>query len=204
MASPILIIGLSVFQPSATSHSFLHFLQIKSAFSMAYTTLTNPKVILSLGPNRSILGTIIRPDPTLVDRKGGPGMVAFNSLLPGAGLPLHLEQEGQEFMCNWQMDDEDDPLPRGGDSGAAERGQSSGKKRKSSSKEKSGKKAKENGEVGRRLRYDESDSRSEKIRHDENGSRKDKGKMKKHKKRRHSQDNANGYGRYGGGSPYTR
>ncbi|KAJ0103344.1 hypothetical protein Patl1_04646 [Pistacia atlantica] len=45
--------------------------EIKSAFLMAFTTLTNPKTIFSLGPNRSILGTIIRPDPVLLERKGG-------------------------------------------------------------------------------------------------------------------------------------
>lgn len=154
---------------------------------MAYTTLTNPKVILCLGPNRSILGTIIRPDPTLVERKGGAGLVAFDSLLPGAGKPLQLEHDGQEFMCNWQLDDDDDPLPRGDDSAGGGSGRSSGKKRKASFKEKSGKKGKENGEVGRR----ENGSKKERTRRDENSSRKEKGKMKKIRRRRHSQDNAN-------------
>ncbi|XP_008226638.1 PREDICTED: non-canonical poly(A) RNA polymerase PAPD5 [Prunus mume] len=167
-------------------NSFNYF-QIRSAFSMAYTTLTNPKVILCLGPNRSILGTIIRPDPMLVERKGGPGLVAFDSLLPGAGKPLQLEHDGQEFMCNWQLDDDDDPLPRGDDSAGGGSGRSSGKKRKASFKEKSGKKGKENGEVGRR----ENGSKKEKTRRDENSSRKEKGKMKKIRRRRHSQDNAN-------------
>ncbi|CAN6694373.1 unnamed protein product [Malus baccata var. baccata] len=165
-------------------NSFNYF-QIRSAFSMAYTTLTNPKVIMGLGPNRSILGTIIRPDSALVERKGGPGMVTFNSLLPGAGEPVQLEHDPQELLGNWQFNDEDDPLPRGHDSAAGDSGQSSGKKRKASFKEKSGKKGKEYWEVGKKIRYEE------------NGSRKDKGK-KKMRRRRHSQDGANSFGPYGG------
>ncbi|XP_048441675.1 terminal nucleotidyltransferase 4A [Pyrus x bretschneideri] len=177
-------------------NSFNYF-QIRSAFSMAYTTLTNPKVIMGLGPNRSILGTIIRPDSALVERKGGPGMVTFNSLLPGAGEPVQLEHDPQELLGNWQFDDGDDPLPRGHDSAAGDSGQSSGKKRKASFKENSGKKGKEYGEVGKKIRYEENGSRRERSRHEENGSRKDKGK-KKMRRRRHSQDGANSFGPYGG------
>ncbi|XP_050110715.1 uncharacterized protein LOC126589465 [Malus sylvestris] len=102
--------------------SSFNYFQIRSAFSMAYATLTNPKVIMCIGPNRSILGTIIRPDSTLVERKGGPGMVTFNSLLPGAGEPVQLEHDDQELPGNWQLDDEDDPLPRGHDSAAGDSG----------------------------------------------------------------------------------
>ncbi|KAM1857650.1 hypothetical protein ACFX13_007724 [Malus domestica] len=177
--------------------SSFNYFQIRSAFSMAYATLTNPKVIMCLGPNRSILGTIIRPDSTLVERKGGPGMVTFNSLLPGAGEPVQLEHDDQELPGNWQLDDEDDPLPRGHDSAAGDSGQSSGKKRKASFKEKSSKKGKENGEVGKKIRYEENGSSREKSGHEENGSRKDKGK-KKMRRRRHSQDSANSFGPYGG------
>ncbi|KAM2142103.1 hypothetical protein ACFX1Q_008300 [Malus domestica] len=177
--------------------SSFNYFQIRSAFSMAYATLTNPKVIMCLGPNRSILGTIIRPDSTLVERKGGPGMVTFNSLLPGAGEPVQLEHDDQELPGNWQLDDEDDPLPRGHDSAAGDSGQSSGKKRKASFKEKSSKKGKENGEVGKKIRYEENGSRREKSGHEENGSRKDKGK-KKMRRQRHSQDIANSFGPYGG------
>ncbi|XP_059661516.1 uncharacterized protein LOC132307704 isoform X1 [Cornus florida] len=63
-----------------------NYYQVRSAFAMAFSALTNAKTILSLGPNRSILGTIIRPDPVLLERKGGiSGEVTFDKLLPGAG-----------------------------------------------------------------------------------------------------------------------
>ncbi|XP_030971982.1 terminal nucleotidyltransferase 4B-like [Quercus lobata] len=179
-------------------NSFNYF-QIRSAFAMAFTTLTNPKIIMDLGPNRSILGTIIRPDPVLLERKGGSnGDVTFNSLLPGAGEPLqHQYGEQQEILCNWQLGDEEEPLPRGNYM-AGESSRSSGKKRKASSKEKTNKKAKENGgELG-------------KVRYEENGSRKEKGVKKK--RWRHNRDSShsvvgrssNGYGHYVGGSPWSR
>lgn len=155
-------------------------LQIRSAFAMAFTTLTNPKVVLGLGPNRSILGTIIRPDPVLLERKGGSnGQVTFDSLLPGAGEPLQPQYDQQEILGNWQLDDEE-PLPRGGDSAGDFSEHSSGKKRKASTKEQSGKKkVKENGDVGS-------------SRHRENGSRKE---VVKKKRWRHNQAHANGCGR---------
>ncbi|CAN1762017.1 Terminal nucleotidyltransferase 4B [Linum perenne] len=115
-------------------NSFNYF-QVRSAFAMAYSTLTNPKTILAMGPNRSILGTIIRPDPVLLHRKGGKnGDVTFSSLLPGAGEPLMSRYDHQDTMCNWQLDDEE-ALPRG-NGFASENGSnlsSPGKKRKSSS-----------------------------------------------------------------------
>ncbi|XP_031284064.1 terminal nucleotidyltransferase 4B-like isoform X2 [Pistacia vera] len=155
-------------------NSFNYF-QIKSAFLMALTTLTNPKTIFSLGPNRSILGTIIRPDPVLLERKGGSnGEMTFNNLLPGAGEPLqtqHVDQQ-QEILCNWQSDYEEESFPRGDDSA-----QSSEKKRKASSKEKSRKKkVKESGEIER---------------HEESGSRKERSSKKK--RWRHNCENANGF-----------
>ncbi|KAJ0101093.1 hypothetical protein Patl1_04628 [Pistacia atlantica] len=155
-------------------NSFNYF-QIKSAFLMALTTLTNPKTIFSLGPNRSILGTIIRPDPVLLERKGGSnGEMTFKNLLPGAGEPLqthHVDQQ-QEILCNWQSDYEEESFPRGDDSA-----QSSGKKRKASSKEKSRKKkVKESGETER---------------HEESGSRKERSSKKK--RWRHNRENANGF-----------
>ena len=114
---------------------------------MAFSTLTNAKTILGLDPNRSILGTIIRPDPVLLERKGGSnGNVTFDHLLPGAGEPLSPQTGGQEFLCNWKLDDAEEeslPLPRSnliaGDDSSAH---SSGKKRKSF-KEKLHKKVKE-------------------------------------------------------------
>lgn len=94
------------------------FLQIRSAFAMALSTLTNTKAILALGPNRSILGTIIRPDRILLERKGGKnGDVTFNSLLPGAGEPLPMSANGKSnggLFCNWQLEeDEEGSFPRG-------------------------------------------------------------------------------------------
>ncbi|XP_071716223.1 uncharacterized protein [Rutidosis leptorrhynchoides] len=96
-------------------NSFNYF-QIKSAFGMACSTLTNAKLIMSLGPNCSILGTIIRPDKVLLERKGGlNGDVTFTKLLPGAGdvLQNNFGEQGGLF-CNWNLDDEE-PLPRGKD-----------------------------------------------------------------------------------------
>ncbi|KAH0896837.1 hypothetical protein HID58_046405 [Brassica napus] len=97
--------------------SFNYF-QIRSAFSMALSTLTNTKTILALGPNRSILGTIIRPDRILLERKGGKnGDVTFNSLLPGAGEPLPMLANGKSnggLFCNWQLEEEEEgSFPRG-------------------------------------------------------------------------------------------
>lgn len=156
---------------------------------MAFSTLTNAKTILSLGPNRSILGTIIRPDPVLLERKGGSnGDMTFNNLLPGAGEPLQANfDDQQEIYCNWKLDDEEEPLPRGKlNFDDASTPSSSGKKRKASKEEKYAKKVKENGE--------------------ESGSRKEKGK-KKRRWREHGggSQNNNGFSRYGGGrSPWSR
>ncbi|KAF5730671.1 Nucleotidyltransferase family protein isoform 1 [Tripterygium wilfordii] len=156
-------------------NSFNYF-QIRSAFGMAFSTLTNPKTILGLGPNRSILGTIIRPDPVLLERKGGStGEMTFDSLLPGAGEPLQLHNgDKQGILYNWQYEDEEDPLPRGDGIAGDGSAQSSGKKRKSSSRDKSGKKKmKENGEL-------------QKARHEESSSRREKGTKKK--RWRHNND----------------
>jgi non-canonical poly(A) RNA polymerase PAPD5/7 len=101
--------------------SSFNYFQIRSAFAMALSTLTNTKAILSLGPNRSILGTIIRPDRVLSERKGGQnGDVTFNSLLPGAGEPLPLESNGKTnggLFCNWELEEEEEEgsFPRGND-----------------------------------------------------------------------------------------
>ncbi|KAJ8755076.1 hypothetical protein K2173_016705 [Erythroxylum novogranatense] len=169
-------------------NSFNYF-QIRSAFAMAYSTLTNPKIILSLGPNRSILGTIIRPDPLLLERKGGyNGGLSFNSLIPGAGEPLQMLYDNEEILDNWQFDEEE-ALPRGNGIAKYNSGQSTGKKRKASTKEKCGKKkSKENGEV-------------RKAEHEKNNLVKEKG-MKKKQRWRHTRDNANGFVHYVSGSPY--
>ncbi|NP_001315985.1 nucleotidyltransferase family protein [Solanum lycopersicum] len=146
--------------------SSFNYFQVRSAFSMAFTTLTNAKAIFALGPNRSILGTIIRPDEVLVERKGGSnGEVTFTNLLPGAGEGLQQYGDQQEIYCNWQLNDNEEALPRG--NGIAENGgaESSGKKRKSSKDKQPAKKVKENGH-------------SSHIRDEENSSRKEKSSKK--------------------------
>ncbi|XP_074367576.1 uncharacterized protein LOC141708005 [Apium graveolens] len=130
---------------------------------MAFSTLTNSKTILALGPNKSILGTIIRPDAVLLNRKGSCNLeVTFNKLLPGAGEQLQPEYNDQEGLAfNWQLGNEEEPLPRG--NGVSENCsiQSSGKKRKSSKVKKLGKKFKDNDDLGW-IAYEESTSRNEK------------------------------------------
>ncbi|KAK9674452.1 hypothetical protein RND81_12G233500 [Saponaria officinalis] len=154
--------------------SSYNYFQIRSAFMMAYASLTNTKAIMNLGPDRSILGTIIRPDAVLLERKGGStGNLTFNSLLPGAGEIVDSEyDEKQDLMCNWRLDTnyEEEPLPRGGDGGSVDvnGGSSPGKKRKAS-RVKTPAKAKENGSSG-------------KAEYHENGSRKDWKKEKKRSK----------------------
>lgn len=116
--------------------SSFNYFQIKSAFQMAYSTLTNVKTIMSLGPDRSILGTIIRPDSVLIERKGGRnGDITFSRLLPGAGEPVPSNNDGQDILYNWQMNDEDEEEAFPLYTGVLENGsESSGMKRKSSRK----------------------------------------------------------------------
>lgn len=80
---------------------------------MAYTSLTDARTIKSLGSQKSILGTIIRPDPVLLDRKGGcNGELTFDCLLPGAGESVtHHLGFNNSIIYNWQLVD-DEPLPR--------------------------------------------------------------------------------------------
>ncbi|XP_022976478.1 non-canonical poly(A) RNA polymerase PAPD5 [Cucurbita maxima] len=163
---------LSIEDPQAPDNDIgknsYNYFQIRSAFAMAFSILTNVKTILGLGPNRSILGTIIRPDPVLLKRKGGrDGEVTFTSLLPGAGEPIQQQPEygdGQEMLCNWQFGD-DEPLPRGNDASRNLDTPSSKKKRKSRC-EKSRNKDKEN--HGSSKRSKEKSSRKKRWR--ENGS----------------------------------
>ncbi|KAL1537776.1 polynucleotide adenylyltransferase [Salvia divinorum] len=97
--------------------SSFNYYQARSAFAMAFTTLTNAKTIQHLGPNRSILSAIIRPDAVLLERKGGSnGKLTFNNLFPGNGEPLErLNGDHQEIYCNRALNDlEEESLPRGG------------------------------------------------------------------------------------------
>ncbi|KAL2331438.1 hypothetical protein Fmac_019019 [Flemingia macrophylla] len=151
-----------------------NYFQIRSALSMAFKNLTNPKTIMNLGPNRSILGTIIRPDPVLLERKGGlNGDVTFDSLLPGAGEPLQQQYGEQDVLCNWQLDYEEESLPRGDDTSAEPITRSSTKKRKSSKKH--SKRLKENGDLG----------------NEENDSRNESSTKKKRKRKTHLYDSGN-------------
>ncbi|TYJ48492.1 hypothetical protein E1A91_A01G066100v1 [Gossypium mustelinum] len=170
-----------------------NYIQIRSAFGMALSTLSNPKNILALGPNRSILGTIIRPDPILLERKGGPtGDVTFSNLLPGAGEPLQtLNGEKQDILCNWQFDDEE-PLPRGDRNAGDVSAQSSGRKRKSSSKGRhKKKKIKEIIDVTKD--WDE-----------EKFSKNEKSSRKKSSRHSHKHKDSNGYGYHHGGASWSR
>lgn len=90
-----------------------NYYKVRSAFAMAHASLTDARAIRSLGSQKSILGTIIRPDPVLLDRKGGcNGELMFNRLLPGAGESV-TQQLGfnNNIIYNWQLVD-DEPLPR--------------------------------------------------------------------------------------------
>jgi non-canonical poly(A) RNA polymerase PAPD5/7 len=83
------------------------------AFSLAFSILSDPTTIMNLGPSRSILGAIIRPDNALLNRKGGKsGDASLDSFLAGAGEPLDppFDKHG-DVIYNWQLMD-DEPLPR--------------------------------------------------------------------------------------------
>ncbi|KAL8528197.1 hypothetical protein ACS0TY_005852 [Phlomoides rotata] len=146
---------ISIEDPQAPDNdigkSSYNYYQARSAFAMAYSTLTNTKTIMSLGPKRSILGAIIRPDAVLLERKGGSTReLALKKLFPEAEEPVpQLLEDQQEIYCNWPLNDEDEePLPRG--NGVLN---SSEKKRKASKENRSAKKVKgfsENGSVKER------------------------------------------------------
>ncbi|KAG0489153.1 hypothetical protein HPP92_007964 [Vanilla planifolia] len=91
-----------------------NYYKVKSAFAMAYSSLTDVRTIMSLGSHKSILGTIIRPDPVLLHRKGGSnGQLTFNYLLPGASeSSLQRCSSNADAIYNWQLLD-DEPFPRG-------------------------------------------------------------------------------------------
>ncbi|KAJ3704269.1 hypothetical protein LUZ61_007974 [Rhynchospora tenuis] len=108
---------LSIQDPQAADNDIAknsyNYYKVKMAFSLAFSILSDPTTIINLGPNRSILGTIIRPDNILLNRKGGrSGDVPFDSFLAGAGEPLDpaFDKHG-DIIYNWQLM-EDEPLPR--------------------------------------------------------------------------------------------
>lgn len=175
---------------------------------MAFTTLTNSKAIMGLGPNRSILGLLIRPDPVLIERKGGSrGDVTFSSLLPGAGESVQLNlADPPEMFCNWQLDDEEEPLPRG--SGVSASVSEPSKKRKSVSKGKSSKKKVKEGGGAEMPGREENGTKKEKSakkkypRREENGTEEERSAKKK--SFRHGQHKVNGYSHRQGGASWTR
>ncbi|CAL5393409.1 unnamed protein product [Camellia sinensis] len=141
--SPFLI-AIEEPQPQALENEMgnksFSFFQVRSAFAMALSTLTNAKIILGLGPDKSIMGTIISPDPILLERKGKVnGEMRFNHLLPAAGEPMlpHYGDQ-QEIYHSWRLDNEvDEPLPiRNGVVEVDNTTRSSGKKRKAFEEEK--------------------------------------------------------------------
>lgn len=113
---------------------------MKSAFSKAYSVLTDANLFISLGHNRSILGTIVRPDSVLLDRKGwnNEDMLAE----PWEPITQQFDSEN-DAVYNWHVIDEDEPLPRNSQSTSEDTSSSPSKKRKSpKSRRKSRKKSK--------------------------------------------------------------
>jgi non-canonical poly(A) RNA polymerase PAPD5/7 len=161
---------------------------VKSAFSKAYSVLTDAKLITSLGPNRSILGAIVRPDSVLLDRKGWNTDGALADMLAEPWEPLAQRFDSEnDAMYNWHALDDDEPLPRNTQPASEDTSSSPLKKRKSSkSNKKSRKKAKaddvsssddaEDGSRNRRERSRGKESRqSEKTHRSAGSSRRRKG-----------------------------
>ncbi|GER53870.1 poly(A) RNA polymerase protein 2 [Striga asiatica] len=121
-----------------------NYYQARSAFAMAFTKLTNSKTIAGLGPNKSILSSIIRPDAVLLERKGGPTArkLAVGNLFPDTcGSMDQPLGDRQDMYCNWPLNDEDEePLPRGNGTPVNSEGKSAGKKRKAAKEKTSSKK----------------------------------------------------------------
>lgn len=122
---------------------------MKSAFSKAYSVLTDANLITSLGPNRSILGTIVRPDSVLLDRKGWNKDATIPDMLtePWEPLPRQFDSDN-DAVYNWHVID-DEPLPRNTRSSSEDTSPSPTQKRKSSKpKQRSRKKAKADSSSG--------------------------------------------------------
>uniref|UniRef100_A0A0E0JM95 polynucleotide adenylyltransferase n=1 Tax=Oryza punctata TaxID=4537 RepID=A0A0E0JM95_ORYPU len=129
-------------------NSFNYF-KVKSAFSKAYSVLTDANLITSLGPNRSILGTIVRPDSVLLDRKGWNKDTIIPDMLtePWEPLPRQFDSDN-DAVYNWHVID-DEPLPRNTRSSSEDTSPSRTQKRKSSKpKQRSRKKAKPDSSSG--------------------------------------------------------
>ncbi|CAO2178828.1 unnamed protein product [Urochloa humidicola] len=138
---------LSIQDPMAPDNDIgknsFNYYKVKSAFSKAYSVLTDANLITNLGPKRSILGTIVRPDSVLLDRKGWNNKDNLPDMLTEPWEPVTRQFDSEnDVVYNWHVIDEDEPLPRNSQS-TSEDTSSSPKKRKSSkSKQKSRKKSK--------------------------------------------------------------
>ncbi|GJM93612.1 hypothetical protein PR202_ga10180 [Eleusine coracana subsp. coracana] len=118
-------------------------LQVKSAFSKAYSVLTDANLISSLGSNRSILGTIVRPDSILLDRKGWKTEDMINDMLTEPWEPVTRQFDSEnDAVYNWHVID-DEPLPRNSQSASDDTSSSPLPKKKSKSNQKSRKKARD-------------------------------------------------------------
>uniref|UniRef100_A0A453FE37 Uncharacterized protein n=1 Tax=Aegilops tauschii subsp. strangulata TaxID=200361 RepID=A0A453FE37_AEGTS len=94
--------------------------------------------------SRSILGTIVRPDSVLLDRKGWntDGVLADMLAEPWEPLPQRFDSEN-DALYNWHALDDDEPLPRNTQPASEDTSSSPlGKRKSSKSKKKSRKKAK--------------------------------------------------------------
>ncbi|CAN6483329.1 unnamed protein product [Victoria cruziana] len=170
-----------------------NFSQIRSAFAAAYSTLTDARTLEALGPKRSILGLIIRPDPTLLERKAGAnGELTFDALFPGAGDPVVKERDGREILFNWQSDGSDDAFPRNIRGVKSEKSpqKSIKKKKPQKRKEEDGGVASSNSKSKRRKGEDFAKQNQKKVKHS-----KAEGEVSDMKKRKQKQAEGSGNGR---------
>ncbi|CAO1948013.1 unnamed protein product [Urochloa humidicola] len=138
---------LSIQDPMAPDNDIgknsFNYYKVKSAFSKAYSVLTDANLITNLGPKRSILGTIVRPDSVLLDRKGWNNKDNLPDMLTEPWEPVTRQFDSEnDVVYNWHVIDEDEPLPRNSQSTSEDTSSSPQKRKSSKSKQKSRKKSK--------------------------------------------------------------
>ncbi|CAL4948223.1 unnamed protein product [Urochloa decumbens] len=138
---------LSIQDPMAPDNDIgknsFNYFKVKSAFSKAYSVLTDASLITNLGPKRSILGTIVRPDSVLLDRKGWNNEDKLSDMLTEPWEPVTRQFDSEnDVVYNWHVIDEDEPLPRNSQSTSEDTSASPKKRKSSKSKHKSRKKSK--------------------------------------------------------------
>ncbi|CAL4974797.1 unnamed protein product [Urochloa decumbens] len=138
---------LSIQDPMAPDNDIgknsFNYYKVKSAFSKAYSVLTDASLITNLGPKRSILGTIVRPDSVLLDRKGWNNEDKLPDMLTEPWEPVTRQFDSEnDVVYNWHVIDEDEPLPRNSQSTSEDTSASPKKRKSSKSKHKSRKKSK--------------------------------------------------------------